>query len=196
MHFLQAAFDNPPHTATKVTVKTLLDPFATSTGQPWLRALRDELRALGGEFDGVPLGSIYFTSTPLAEMDASTDTFNSLPRVVAATLGIVCVVLLLAFRSAFMPLRAALCLVWMLVITFGAAIAIYQDGALDAVGWSSLQPVSGGLFWMSPCISFSVVVGLGLECVPHMRASTCVCVCMRASTCYCLTCVPCMRASA
>jgi len=163
LEMLQSSFDNAAHTATKVAVTTLLDPFSTSTGQPWLRTLREEVNNLNGEFNGVPLGSIYFTSTPLSQMDAATDTFNSLPRVVGVTLGIVCIVLLVAFRSAFMPLRAVLCLVWMLVVTFGSAAGIYQDGALEGVGWGSLEPVAGGLFWMSPCIAFSIVVGLGLD---------------------------------
>jgi uncharacterized membrane protein YdfJ with MMPL/SSD domain len=160
---LQGFFDNSAHTATKISVSTLLDPFSTSTGQPWLRALRDQLNNLNGEFNGVQIGSIYFTSTPLSQMDAATDTFNSLPRVIGATLVIVCIMLLFAFKSVFMPLRAVLCLIWMLVVTFGSAVGIYQDGWLDGLGWGSLQPVSGGLFWMSPCIAFSIVVGLGLD---------------------------------
>ena len=160
---LQGVFDNTAHTATKISVSTLLDPFSTSTGQPWLRALRDQLNNLNGEFNGIQIGSIYFTSTPLSQMDAATDTFKSLPRVIGATLVIVCFMLLFAFKSVFMPLRAVLCLLWMLVVTFGSAVGIYQDGWLDGLGWGSLQPVSGGLFWMSPCIAFSIVVGLGLD---------------------------------
>ena len=160
---LQGVFDNTAHTATKISVSTLLDPFSTSTGQPWLRALRDQLNNLNGEFNGIQIGPIYFTSTPLSQMDAATDTFKSLPRVIGATLVIVCFMLLFAFKSVFMPLRAVLCLLWMLVVTFGSAVGIYQDGWLDGLGWGSLQPVSGGLFWMSPCIAFSIVVGLGLD---------------------------------
>ena len=80
---------------------------------------------------------------------------------VGVTLGIVCLVLGAAFRSALVPLRAVLCLVWMLCLVFGAAVAVYQLGLLQRLGWSPLQPSGGDLFWMSPCIAFAVVVGLG-----------------------------------
>ena len=96
-------------------------------------------------------------------MDGSQYTFDSLPRVIGATLGIVCLVLLVAFRSLLVPIRAVLCLVWMLVVTFGSAVLIYQDGALEGLGMGSFAPSEGAIFWMSPCIAFSIVVGLGLD---------------------------------
>ena len=83
-------------------------------------------------------------------MDGSQYTFDSLPRVIGATLGIVCLVLLVAFRSLLVPIRAVLCLVWMLVVTFGSAVLIYQDGALEGLGMGSFAPSEGAIFWMSP----------------------------------------------
>lgn len=49
-------------------------------------------------------------------------TFGALPKMVAVTLSIVCLVLGVAFRSALVPLRAVVCLVWMLCVVFGAAV--------------------------------------------------------------------------
>jgi hypothetical protein len=43
----------------------------------------------------------------LEQMDASGQTFGSLPLVMGATLAIVCLVLLVAFRSLLVPIRAA-----------------------------------------------------------------------------------------
>jgi len=51
----------------------------------------------------------------------------------------------------------------MLAIVFGGAVFIYQNGALQWLGLAAFQPEGGALFWMSPCIAFSVVVGLGLD---------------------------------
>jgi len=128
----------------------------------WIQAVRDALVA--NEYvDGVHIGKLYFTGLPQEQMDGAHDTFEALPKLVGATLCIVGAVLLVSFRSLLVPIRAALCLIWMLVVTFGSAVGIYQDGWLDGLGWGSLQPVSGGLFWMSPCIAFSIVVGLGLD---------------------------------
>jgi len=166
---LIAMFGNAEHTATKISVSTTLDPFSAE-GREWIKAMRVALDVasvtpvnVSGSV-GVPLGRMFFTGMPMEQMDGSAETFASLPRVVGATLAIVCVVLLLAFRSILVPIRAVLCLTWMLVVTFGSATLIYQHGALEALGLSNLMPTGGGaLFWMSPCIAFSMVVGLGLD---------------------------------
>lgn len=163
-HVLSAlidAFGNPQHTATKVHASTSLDPF-DADGRAWISAMRVALaeHTVVGEFS---LGEMYFTGMAQEQMDGAADTFASLPRVVGATLAIVCVVLLLAFRSLLVPLRAIVCLAWMLVATFGSATLVYQQGALTSLGVPFLAPAGGGLFWMAPCISFSIVVGLGLD---------------------------------
>mmetsp|Transcript_9673 Transcript_9673/g.29505 ORF Transcript_9673/g.29505 Transcript_9673/m.29505 type:complete len:251 (+) Transcript_9673:8-760(+) len=101
-------------------------------------------------------------------MDGAAATFASLPRVIGATLVIVMCVLGLAFRSLLVPVRAVLCLVWMLIVTFGVAVLVYQTGVLEAWGLrpfsvSPAPPAPHALFWMSPCIAFSILVGLGLD---------------------------------
>jgi len=152
---------NPDHAATKVKLTTTIDPFGIA-GRAWIQAVRDALAA--NEYvDGVHLGTLYFTGLPQEQMDGSQYTFDALPLVIGATLCIVCVVLLVAFRSVLVPLRAAVCIVWMLIVTFGSSVLVYQEGALSGTGLGFLSPDGGSLFWMSPCISFSIVVGLGLD---------------------------------
>ena len=57
------------------------------------------------------------------------------------------------------PLRAVVCLLWMLGLTFGLAVFVFQEGALN---WTGIPQLSarrdGAMNWMSPCIAFSVVV--------------------------------------
>jgi len=165
---LIAMFGNPEHTATKISVSTTLDPFSAE-GREWIKAMRVALDVASAtpvniSGAGVPMGRMYLIGMPMEQMDGSAETFASLPRVVGATLAIVCVVLLVAFRSIVVPIRSVLCLTWMLVVTFGSAALVYQHGALEALGLSNLSPTGGGaLFWMSPCIAFSFVVGLGLD---------------------------------
>jgi hypothetical protein len=51
-----------------------------------------------------------------------------------------------------------------------------QDGNLEDLNLGFLSPSGGALFWMSPCISFSIVVGLGLDYgtwLPLPRSSEC-----------------------
>jgi len=43
-----------------------------------------------------------------------------------------------------------------------------QDGIAEPLGFRPLSvspapPAPGALFWMSPCIAFSILVGLGLD---------------------------------
>ena len=42
---------------------------------------------------------------------------------------------------------------------------IYQDGTLQGLHWGSMAPGGdgGAIFWLSPCMSLSIVVGLGLD---------------------------------
>ncbi len=172
-------FGNEQQTATKVVVQSRLDPFSRA-GQQWLRAVRRAVGKLRFYDDGtllphhaVEIGEWHFSGMALEQMDASQETFDALPRVMAATLAIVCLVLLLAFRSLLVPLRAVLCLTWMLVVTFGAAVLVYQDaadsmgpridGVLSGLGVGALTPSGGAMFWMTPCVAFSIVVGLGLD---------------------------------
>jgi len=172
---------NAARSATKVGVTIDIDPF-TAQGQAWVRAMRRAMaRAAAERFEprapdasgewasgdgpaAVELGGFQLTGVAPEQMDGAAYTFAALPRMVGVTLGIVCLVLGAAFRSALVPLRAVLCLVWMLCLVFGAAVAVYQLGLLQRLGWSPLQPSGGDLFWMSPCIAFAVVVGLGPDC--------------------------------
>jgi len=155
-------FGNPQHSATAVHVSTTLNPF-DATGQEWIKAVRDALEdASHTVVNGERLGEMVLSGLAPEQMDGSSLTFASLPRVVGATLIIVCIVLFAAFRSLLVPVRAVLCLAWMLVVTFGSAVAVYGWGAFGT-GVSFLAPSGGALFWMSPCISFSICVGLGLD---------------------------------
>mmetsp|Transcript_15963 Transcript_15963/g.50817 ORF Transcript_15963/g.50817 Transcript_15963/m.50817 type:complete len:997 (+) Transcript_15963:56-3046(+) len=168
------AFANAERTATKVKVTTTLDPFST-IGQKWISAMRDALDAnqmvvLDPSFPGEPVlvGEMHLTGMAEEQMDGAAATFVSLPRVIALTLLIVMCVIGAAFKSVLVPIRAVLCLMWMLVVTFGAAVLVYQSGVLESSGLrpftvSPAPPAPHALFWMSPCIAFSILVGLGLD---------------------------------
>jgi len=172
--FLVNGFSNEDRTATKVRVKTTLDPFST-VGQKWIAAVRDAMAASevwvsDPSFPGdtTVLGEMHLTGMAQEQMDGAADTFASLPRVIGATLLIVMAVLGSAFRSAVVPLRAVLCLSWMLLVTFGLGVLVYQHGVLQSLGirpflTSPDPPAHHAMYWMTPCIAFSILVGLGLD---------------------------------
>ena len=138
-----------------------LNPF-THEGQEWIRAMRDAM-AHTTSFHGTEVGTMFLSGIGPEQMDGAASTFGAFPLMVAVTLLIVCVVIGFAFRSVMVPIRAVCCIVWMLFLVFGAAVFIYQHDALGWLGLAAFQPEGGALFWMSPCIAFSIVVGLGLD---------------------------------
>jgi len=150
--------NSPRNTATIVRVSTKLNPF-TREGQQWYKAMRKAMpraeRTVGGK--------MYLSGIGAEQMDGAAKTFGSFPLMITVTLLIVCAVIGVAFRSIVVPLRAVLCIVWMLCVVFGSAVFVYQSGALEFLGLDAFKRQGNALFWMSPCIAFSIVVGLGLD---------------------------------
>jgi len=158
-------FSNEAQTATKVHVSLQLDPFAHE-GQRWIVAMRGAMETCRADSRaaGVDIGEMYLSGTAPEQMDAASATFAMLPKMTAVILSIVCLVVAFSFRSVLLPLRAVLCLLWMLVVTFGAAVYVYQGNVLAFLGWGPLMMRGGdALYWMSPSIAFAMVVGLGLD---------------------------------
>jgi len=145
------------NSATKVSIQFQIDPFS-STGSEWTKALR---KAVAKQHS---LGDWYVYGQGPTQMDVADKTFGRLPLMVALMMGIVVLIIGAASQSVVAPLRAVLCLIWMLVITFGIAIFVFQDGMLNFLDFSQLGGrESGAMHWMSPCMALSVVVGLGLD---------------------------------
>jgi len=148
-----------PYSAAKVMVQYELDPFSTE-GQAWIIRLRE---AFARE-SATNVASWYLLGAGPLQMDVANKTFQHLPMMVALMMVVVFIVIGVAFRSIVAPLRAVFCLLWMLVVTFGCAIFVFQDGALSFLHWEQLgQRDTGAMSWMSPCMAFSMVVGLGLD---------------------------------
>jgi len=152
-----SSFWNSEYTATKVSIEYAVDPFS-SDGQDWIVRLRDAV----AQYPEV--GTWYVEGEGPNQMDVANKTFAALPFMIGLMMAVVLVLIAVAFRSLIAPLRAVFCLLWMLVLTFGLAIFVFQNGALDWLNWSQLgKRDTGAMFWMSPCIAFSILVGLGLD---------------------------------
>jgi uncharacterized membrane protein YdfJ with MMPL/SSD domain len=146
-----------PYSATQVMVTYQIDPFSTE-GQRWIRRLREAVR------EHEDIASWYVCGEGATQMDAADVTFAAFPTMIALMMGIVTVLIGLSFKSVIAPLRAVFCLTWMLVMTFGSAIYVFQDGALSFLNWQQLGPRnSGAMSWICPCVACSVIVGLGLD---------------------------------
>eukprot|EP00933_Yihiella_yeosuensis_P040050 TRINITY_DN34284_c0_g1_i1.p1 TRINITY_DN34284_c0_g1~~TRINITY_DN34284_c0_g1_i1.p1 ORF type:complete len:964 (+),score=130.54 TRINITY_DN34284_c0_g1_i1:49-2892(+) len=143
--------------ATEVQITYAIDPFSAE-GQRWIDRMRSAMK------DHSSVASWYLAGEGPNQMDAANVTFARFPAFIALMMCIVLLLIGVAFRSSTAPLRAVLCLCWMLAITFGLAIFTFQDGWFSFLNWAQLGPrASGAMSWMSPCISGAVVVGLGLD---------------------------------
>lgn len=60
------------------------------------------------------------------------------------------------------PLRAVFSIGMTLAFVYGCAVWVYEDGVLDGLHFAGLAG-NVALSWFSPILSFSVVVGLGLD---------------------------------
>ena len=115
-------------TATKVMVTYRIDPF-TKTGQEWMTSLRN---ATGNGKPTKETGSTYhITSEGANQMDAATETFNQFPLMIGLMMSVVLVLIGGSFKSVVAPARAVFCLLWMLTVSIGLAIFVFQDGMLD-----------------------------------------------------------------
>jgi len=174
---------NRNQTATQVYVHCQVDLFS-EVGEAWMRAVRASLprpdvirQPLGGHqdadsanyvpygrWDDVEIGALHLYGMPLEQMDGAQYTLRRMPYVGLAIAAIVCIILGGSFGTALIPVRAVVCIVWMLVVTFGASVMVYQLGYLEGLGIQALSPSSGqALFWISPSVAVAVLVGLGLD---------------------------------
>jgi uncharacterized membrane protein YdfJ with MMPL/SSD domain len=147
------------YSATQVQVSYNIDPFSTE-GQAWLVRLRDAINTPIAR----AVGSWHLYGQAPLQMDVSNATFEMMPLLVSLVMGVVMVVMAVSFKSLIAPIRAVFCLLWMLVLSFGLAIFVFQDGLVSFLHWDSLgaRP-SGGMSWLSPCVAFPILVGLGLD---------------------------------
>ena len=68
------------------------------------------------------------------------------------------------FKSVVAPIRAVFCLLWMLAVTMGINIFVFQDGAFDFLHWAQLSGrSSGAMSWLSPAVALPILIGLGLD---------------------------------
>ena len=78
------------------------------------------------------------------------------------------VLFIASFHSVVLAFTAVLTIAFTVIFVYGSAVFVYQAGLLNGLG---LQPFNstGGLVWMVPVMSFTVVVGLAARS-PHSMA--------------------------
>ena len=88
--------------------------------------------------------------------------YDLFPIAIGVTTVLVFILVGFSFGSLLIPLRAIYSIGLTLAFVYGTAVWVYQDGALNFLHFSGLHD-NTALSWFSPILSFSVVVGLGLD---------------------------------
>lgn len=80
----------------------------------------------------------------------------------AVTVAVVLVFVGISFRSVFVPLRSVLTIMLTLAFVYGFATLTYQ---YDILKWTRFEGLYafGALSWIPPLVSFSIIVGIGLD---------------------------------
>ena len=144
------------------------DPFSHE-GVSFLKEMRGALTDAAGANSTCTCGqsldtaNMHLAGGASAMLDAISSVYTAMPMVIATTFIAAFGVVLIAFRSLAVPLRAVLSLALTIGWVYGILIWIYQGGGLAFTGVQSLLPSVHGICWIVPVLTFPVLVGLGLD---------------------------------
>lgn len=97
-------------------------------------------------------------------MDLIRMTSSQLPLCFVVCVSICFSLIALWFGAAFIPVKQTLTVIIPISWTYGAALMVYEDGALAWLGIPGLAPMHGaGLDWTVPIFSLTFLVGLALD---------------------------------
>ena len=129
------------------------------TGEPTGTVAYDTVRAIRAL--PIPAGArLLVGGSPARDIDLVDDLGSRLPWLAAIMIGVTVVLLLLAFGSVLLPVKAVLMNLVSIGASFGAVVWVFQDGHL--AGWLGFTP-TGYLEPNLPVLIFAVLFGLSTD---------------------------------
>ena len=96
--------------------------------------------------------------------DAVWAVLDLFPEQVGLTVALVLLFVAIAFVSLLVPIGSVLSGGLTLCVVYGVADLVYEHGVLNVLGFAGLSSdPAHALFWLVPLLSFSVIVGIGLD---------------------------------
>merc|ERR1719313_2270632 len=95
-------------------------------------------------------------------MDIQSQLYGAAPRILGTTMVLMFGLIAVMFRSAFIPVKLLLTVAVPLTFVYGAAVAVFQNGALEFLGMEQLVAM-GGVSWEMPLFTICVLMGLALD---------------------------------
>merc|ERR1711907_536585 len=150
--------------STTITFEPSFDPFSTRS-RTFVKDLRKVLSDHAPAARAAGLNAWLFHPM-VTEVDAEAFTFSRFPYVLTVALLLAFLLIAVRFRAALIPLKLALTIVLPIAFLFGAAVAVYQKGAVDFLHIAALSSGAGankGVSWLIPCSTIFVLIGLALD---------------------------------
>ncbi len=148
--------DDSSATVIKVTIND--DPYGSEASK-FLYDLRDIIDELSGE---TPLGyEVYVGGISAGNTDSIDKTFSLFPLMVFTILIVVYIIVGFMFKSFFLPLRLIITIALTMGFIFGAAHLVFESSLFHGI-FPALK-ANEHLFWMTPIMTFSLILGLGLD---------------------------------
>jgi uncharacterized membrane protein YdfJ with MMPL/SSD domain len=104
-------------------------------------------------------GNEYLTGAPAFGVDFLDKAYGAFPWLIAAVLVLSYLLLLRAFRSVVLPLKAVIMNLLSIGATYGVLVLVFQDGAGDALGLQESSQIDG---WI-PIFLFAMLFGLSMD---------------------------------
>jgi len=96
-------------------------------------------------------------------MDAIDEVYARLPVVLAVTMGCCLILLGLLTVSLAFGVMSVILILWTIIVVFALGVAVYQDGLFGDNAPAQFSKDGGGLAWMLPALTFTIILGLGLD---------------------------------
>ncbi|MCG3258345.1 MAG: MMPL family transporter [Candidatus Heimdallarchaeota archaeon] len=145
------------NSTTLIDIVTPFDPYGAEE-EVWV----DSTRAILEEFETSTGYTLSLAGRPVLQVDAMKTVFRLFPAMVVTIVIVVYIFIAIMFKSVFIPLRLILTIGLTMGWIFGFAVLIFEKNIFDWVAPGILGSVNA-LYWIVPILSFTVVLGLGLD---------------------------------
>jgi len=136
-------------------------PFFTEDLGDFLPNVRNKAFGAVEKPDSIALHLAGYKASEIDTIEASKEKF---PLMLSVTTVVVLAIVAILLRSAFVPIRLLLTLIFPMAATFGLAVLVYQKGILDWTGISAFSaPEAAAFYWDIPIFAFVVLLGLALD---------------------------------
>lgn len=149
-------YTNADNSTVLVEIQPSFDPFGSYI-EDWIK----ETRIILHEFNANSDYGFYLAGDTPEVVDSVDTVYNMFPLMIGIIVIIVYVLIAIMFKSVFMPLRLIITIGLTLSWIYGIASLIFDAGIVDGI-IPALRDINA-LYWATPVMSFSILIGLGLD---------------------------------